>query len=361
MIPFEDLAKSNQIFFDDYRREFDKSLARGKFILSDNVIEFENNYAAFCESKYFTSMGNGTDAITIALKSFDFKENSEIIVAANTFIASILAIINAGLKPVLVEPNVENYTIDIQKIESKINSKTVAIIAVHLYGKCCDMDSMNDLSKKYNLKIIEDCAQAHGARYKNKIAGSFGHIGAHSFYPTKILGALGDAGGCTSNDSELAAKLNSMRNYGSSIKYHNEILGLNSRMDELQAGFLLVKLKRIDEILCHKQKLAHLYFKNLKSDYIVPVLDPDYKDVYYIFNIRHPKRDKLKKFLLKNGIGTEIHYPIAPHQQKSMKFLFEKDTFPITELLHATNLSLPISMCHMNDDVEKVVELLNKF
>tara|TARA_B110000240_G_C13287773_1_gene362901 strand:- start:36 stop:707 length:672 start_codon:yes stop_codon:yes gene_type:complete len=222
------------------------------------------------------------------------------------------------------------------------------------------MDPIIKIAKKYNLKIIEDCAQAHGAKYKGKVAGSFGQIGAHSFYPTKNLGAIGDAGAITTNDIDLANKLKALRNYGSKIKYVNEYIGFNSRLDEIQAGFLLIKLKALNKINDHKRMLAKLYFDNLKINFILPVIDDDYFDVYHIFNIRHPKRDTLRKFLLSNNIKTEIHYPIPPNKQKATQELTHGD-YPISEEIHQTTLSLPISFFHKKEDIYNVIDVINVF
>jgi dTDP-4-amino-4,6-dideoxygalactose transaminase len=261
----------------------------------------------------------------------------------------------------LVEPSIDTYNIDPDKIEAVITSKTKAIVVVHLYGKACDMDPIIALCKKYNLKLIEDCAQSHGATYKGKHTGTFGEFGAFSFYPTKNLGALGDAGAVVCNDVALDKVIRRLRNYGSDIKYYNEVVGYNSRLDELQAAFLSVKLKRLDEINAHKRKLASIYLNNLKTDFVKPVVDKDYFDVYHIFNIRHEKRDNLKEYLLKNGVKTEIHYPVSPSKQKALMGKLDNYNFPISEKIHATTLSLPISFFHTESDVNKVIEVMNKF
>ena len=234
-------------------------------------------------------------------------------------------------------------------------------MVVHLYGKVCNMDAINDIAHRYNLKVIEDCAQAHGASYKNKKAGTWGDIGAFSFYPTKNLGALGDGGGITTNNKDYYLTIKKLRNYGSDIKYYNDIVGYNSRLDELQAGFLSIKLKKLDNINAHKRMLAQIYINNLKEDFIKPLQHKDYFDVYHIFNIRHPRRDALKEYLLKNNIKTEIHYPVAPHKQKAVEWLFKAKTFALSEEIHATTLSLPISYFHTKEDVYRVIELMNKF
>jgi dTDP-4-amino-4,6-dideoxygalactose transaminase len=234
-------------------------------------------------------------------------------------------------------------------------------MVVHLYGKVCDMDAIIKVALRHNLKIIEDCAQAHGAMYKGKKAGSFGHVGAFSFYPTKNLGALGDGGALTTSDKQLFQTVNTLRNYGSDQKYHNELLGYNSRLDELQAALLMIKLKKLDAINEHKRKLAQLYLHQLKDDFIKPLVHEDYFDVYHIFNIRHPKRDALREYLLKNEIKTEIHYPVAPNKQKAMIGIIETQHTPIAEEIHNTTLSLPISYFHTESEIVYVINKMNQF
>ena len=259
----------------------------------------------------------------------------------------------------LVEPDIHTYNIDPLKIEEKITKNTKAIMVVHLYGKACDMEPIMQIAGKYKLPVIEDCAQAHGAMYKGQKVGTFG-IGAFSFYPTKNLGALGDAGAITTNDQEKKDLFMALRNYGSKIKYQNDYIGYNSRLDEIQAGLLSVKLKYLDKINRHKRDLAAIYLKELKDDFIKPSVSSDYFDVYHIFNIRHPKRDELKEYLLKNDIKTDIHYPIPPNKQKAMEGIIIGE-YPISEEIHRTTLSLPISFGHTEDDIYKVVETINKF
>ena len=360
MIEFENLAKLNQSFFDDYKKSFATTLDSGWFILGENVKKFEQDFANYCNSKYCAGVASGLDALILSLRAFEFEKDDEVIVPSNTYIATILAILQNNLKPVLVEPNIQTYNIDPAKIEEKITPKTRAIMVVHLYGQVCEMDPILKICKKYNLKLIEDCAQAHGATYKGQKAGSFGDFGAFSFYPTKNLGCLGDGGGITSDSVELIEKIQCLRNYGSNTKYYNEIIGFNSRLDEVQAGFLAIKLAKLDEINQHKNKLATIYHQNLKSDFIRPIIDPSYYHIYHIFNIRHEKRDKLKEFLLKNEIKTEIHYPVAPHKQKALQGIINGD-YKISQEIHNTTLSLPISYSHNEKDIEKVVEVLNKF
>jgi dTDP-4-amino-4,6-dideoxygalactose transaminase len=360
MIEYENLQKLNSSFINEFKLKFDEVSNSGWYILGKQVIEFEKNFSNFLQIKHCIGVGNGLDALSLGLRQFDYPPNSEIIVPSNTYIATILSIIQNNLIPVLVEPNLDTYNIDPKKIEEKINTRTRSIMVVHLYGKCCDMESIMKLANKYNLSIIEDCAQSHGAQFKGKNSGTFGEIGAFSFYPTKNLGALGDAGCIVTNNDLIYDKIKILRNYGSNIKYHNEVIGYNSRLDELQAAFLLVKLKYLRNINNHKIKLASLYMEGLKSDFIKPIVHQDYKDVYHIFNIRHKKRDLLKDHLFKQGIITEIHYPIAPHSQIALKNII-KDDFPISSEIHKTTLSLPISYFHTENDICKVIDAANSF
>jgi len=360
MIEYENLGKLNQPFFQEYQYEFEKVLKSGWYVLGGQVSSFEAEFSTFLGGNYFVGLASGLDALDIALRIFKFKKGSEVIVPSNTYIATILAVIENGLVPILVEPNISTYNIDPDKVEQAVTSKTVAIIPVHLYGKCCQMDRILEISKRHDLKIIEDAAQAHGAKFKGVCAGNFGELAAFSFYPTKNLGALGDAGGLMCSNAELAESTKMLRNYGSNIKYYNEVVGLNSRLDEVQAAFLRVKLRSLDVIINHKRELANLYLSNIDGDFILPTIDEDYFDVYHIFNIRHPKRDRLRDFLLKNDIKTEIHYPVPPHKQKALKGEILGD-FKISDEIHSTTLSLPISYFHQKSDISKVIEVLNRF
>jgi dTDP-4-amino-4,6-dideoxygalactose transaminase len=357
MIEYENLKLVNEKLFDKYKDSFDKFLNSGWFVLGEQVAQFEEDFARFNNTKHCIGVASGLDALILAIDAFKFPKNSEIIVPSNTYIATILAIVRNGFKPILVEPDINTYNIDPTKIEEKINKSTKAILVVHLYGKACDMDPIVAIAKQYDLKIIEDVAQAHGAKYKDKMVGTFG-VGCFSFYPTKNLGALGDAGAITCDDENYMKKIKSLRNYGSSKKYYNDDLGFNSRLDEIQAGFLSIKLEMLDDITNHKRELAKNYFENLDDRFIKPVVDEDYFDVYHIFNIRHSKRDELKAYLLENGIKTEIHYPLAPHKQKAMEGLIDGE-YPISEVIHNTTLSLPISYFHTKEDVLKVCEVMN--
>lgn len=359
MIEYESLGRLNKSFEEEYLQCFKDLLASGWYILGKQVTTFEEEFAQYCGTKHCIGVASGLDALMLALRSFDFPAGSEVLVPSNTYIATILSILQCGLKPVLVEPDIRTYNIDPHKIEEKITKKTKAIMVVHLYGKACDMDPIMQIANKYELPVIEDCAQAHGAMYKGQKVGTFG-IGAFSFYPTKNLGALGDAGAITTNDPDKNDLFRALRNYGSKIKYQNDYIGYNSRLDEIQAALLSVKLKYLDRINLHKRTLAAIYLKELKDDFIKPNVSSEYFDVYHIFNIRHPRRDELKEYLLKNGIKTDIHYPIPPHQQKAMAGIIEGD-YPISEEIHKTTLSLPVSFGHTSDEINKVIEVMNRF
>ncbi|QQS35230.1 MAG: DegT/DnrJ/EryC1/StrS family aminotransferase [Ignavibacteriales bacterium] len=360
MIEYENLFKANKPFIEEFKLKFADTLNSGWFILGKNVERFEKEFAAYHNAKHCIGLASGLDALILSLVVFDIEKGSEVIVPSNTYIATILAILHAGMKPVLVEPDISTYNIDPERIEEKITPKTKAVMIVHLYGKSCEMDKINSICKKYNLKLIEDCAQSHGALFDGKLTGTFGEFGAFSFYPTKNLGALGDAGAVLTNDDQLAKTIKRLRNYGSDIKYYNELVGYNSRLDEVQAGFLSIKLKRLNEINTHKRNLAEVYHNILKDDFIKPVVDEKYFDVYHIYNIRHPKRDELKEYLLKNEIKTDIHYPVPPHKQIAMRGIVDGN-YPISEEIHKTTLSLPVSFGTTKEEVEKVVEVMNRF
>jgi dTDP-4-amino-4,6-dideoxygalactose transaminase len=360
MIEFENLAKANEEFFPEMKAAFDKFLTKGWFILGDGVSSFEKAFAQYVGSQDCVGVASGLDAIHIALESFDFPKGSEVLVPSNTYIASILPIIHLNLKPVLVEPDINSYNIDPAKIEEKITKTTKALIVVHLYGRTCDMDPILKIAKKHNLKIVEDCAQAHGARYKGKEAGSFGDFGAFSFYPTKNLGALGDAGAITCKESRSVEKIRALRNYGCIKKYTSQYVGYNSRLDEIQAILLTIKLKYLEQINSKKRRLAAIYHNCLKEDFVKPISDAEHYDVYHIYPIRHPQRDRIQKYLFDNGIKTLVHYPVPPHKQNGVsKFL--KGKFPIAEEIHNTILSLPISYGTTEDEVYQVVAILNKY
>ena len=360
MIEYENLGKLNAPFYEEYQQSFNNMLQSGWYVLGQNVEKFEKEFSRFTNTNFTVGVANGLDAITIGLKALNLKPGDEVLVPSNTYIATILSIIHAGLNPVLIEPDIETYNINPRLIEKNISKKSKAIIVVHLYGKACEMDPILSICKKYNLKLLEDCAQSHGALYKGKMTGSFGDFGCFSFYPTKNLGALGDAGAIVCNDEELADRVKQLRNYGSNKKYHNNVIGFNSRLDELQAGFLRIKLKALTKITNHKRMLANIYLSNLNNNFIKPLINEDFYDVYHIFNIRHKKRDELRNYMLKHGVQTEIHYPVAPNKQVALQNIIVND-YPLSNEIHNTTLSLPISYFHSKEDILKECEVMNEF
>ena len=359
MIKFLDLQKINSVYHDQFQEKMKLVLDKGWFILGDEVKLFETNFAAYCNAKYCIGVGNGLDALVLILKAHihlgNLQKGDEVIVSANTYIATILAILQADLVPVLVEPILETYNINPSLIEVKITSKTKAIMPVHLYGQLAEMDKINEIGLRHNLLIIEDAAQAHGIKFKGSNTKAF------SFYPGKNLGALGDAGAITTDDDELAKVLFSMRNYGSEKKYYNELLGYNSRLDELQAAFLNVKLPNLDSENRHRKNSAKRYLTEIKNTKIVlPNVDLFENHVFHLFVIRTINRNELQEYLQQNGIETIIHYPIPPHKQKAMQE-WNSLSFPITEKIHNEVLSLPISPIMSDEEVSFVIEILNNY
>lgn len=361
IIEYENLKKANLPFMDQYREAFNRVMESGWYILGESVRQFEQEFADYCGTRYCCGVANGLDALILALKSFGLEDGDEVLVPSNTYIATILAIVHNRLKPVLIEPDIRTYNMDPHRMEEKISSRTKAVLVVHLYGKLCDMEAIGAIAKKHDLRIVEDCAQAHGASFKGRKAGAFGDFGAFSFYPTKNLGALADAGALTTNEETLFQQVQALRNYGSQKKYYNEVVGFNSRLDEMQAAFLSIKLAWLDRINEHKRKLAGLYLNGLKQDFIKPLVQEDYYDVYHIFNVRHEKRDALREYLAARGVKTEIHYPVAPRDQKAMKGILDDQPSPLAEEIHATTLSLPVSFFHTENDVTQIIGIMNAF
>jgi len=362
MIAYEDLKKVNENFTGLFQKQLIAFLDKGWYVLGEEVKRFENQFAEYNSSPYCVGVANGLDALILGLKVFDFKVGSEVLVPSNTYIATILSILNCGLKPVLVEPTLEDYLIDVNKIEGLINKKTVAIMPVHLYGKSCNMSAIMKLADEYGLKVIEDCAQAHGAEFDGKKVGTFGDVGAFSFYPTKNLGAIGDAGAILLKDITLFEKIKALRNYGSEKKYYNKYQGLNSRLDEIQALFLNIKLPYLDSINLHKQNIAKIYDKYLNNKFIIKPKTNEFlhQNVFHIYPVRTQYRNKLKLYLSEKGVNTEVHYPIPPHQQEGYRQVL-KGNYPISELLHKNLLSLPISYINTEDDILKICRIINSF
>lgn len=366
MIHFLNLKKINQPFEVAFQEKMKQLLEGGWYILGNEVKQFETDFAAYCGTRYCIGVGNGLDALVLIFKAYiqlgKLQKGDEVIVPANTYIASILAVLQTDLIPVLVEPRLETYNINPEEIEAKITSKTKAILPVHLYGQLCEMKAINEISKKHNLLVIEDAAQAHGSQFsENEKAGNLGHAAAFSFYPGKNLGALGDAGAITTNDDELANVLFSMRNYGSKVKYENEIIGVNSRLDELQAAFLNIKLKQLDSENEFRRSMAKRYLSEIKNDKItLPNWDLSQNHVFHLFVIRTADRLALQNYLKDNGIETMIHYPIPPHKQKAL-VNWNQLSFPITEKIHSEVLSIPLNSGLEASEVEHIITILNHY
>lgn len=371
MIKFLDLQKINTQYADELKRVASEVIDSGWYIHGTNVKEFESSLASYLNCKNVIGVGNGLDALRIILKAYIemglMQEGDEIIVPANTYIATILAITDNKLVPVLVEPDINTYNIDISLIEEKITSKTKAIMLVHLYGRVCWSKKLEQIAKKHNLKIIEDNAQAIGAEYNGVKTGVIGDAAGFSFYPGKNLGALGDGGAVSTNDDKLAEVVRALGNYGSKQKYINDYKGLNSRLDEIQAAFLNVKLKHLDAENQKRREIATAYCTNIKNDKIILPINHSslninhYKEhVWHLFVIRCKEREKLQEYLLENGVQTLIHYPIAPHKQEAYRE-FNKISLPITEKIHQEVLSLPVSPVMDQQEINKVVEILNTF
>ena len=361
MIQYENLKKVNEVFEEEFKNQFSLFLNSGQYILGKQVALFENEFASYIGAKYCVGVANGLDALYLSIKVLDFPAGSEIIVPSNTYIATILAIINANCIPVLVEPDIRSYNINPVLIEEKITSKTKAIMPVHLYGRACDMSSICSIAKAHGLFVIEDCAQSHGACINGVKTGNWGNLAGFSFYPTKNLGAIGDGGAVLTNDENLYKKLQALRNYGSEIKYHNKYIGINSRLDEIQAAFLRIKLRGLDKIIAHKRGLAKIYDDLLPENVIKPISLLREENVYHIYNVRTDRRDELKTFLLYKGIQTEIHYPIAPYHQIGYQKIFSGSNYPVSDLIHSTTLSLPISFSNSSDEICKICNDINNF
>ncbi|GAA3569906.1 DegT/DnrJ/EryC1/StrS family aminotransferase [Snuella lapsa] len=366
MIPFLDLKKVNARFDLEFQEKFKQFLEAGHYILGNEVLKFENEFSNYCGVRHCIGLGNGLDALRLILEAYKelgkLKEGDEVILPANTFIASVLAVLHAGLKPILVEPVERTFNIAPNKVSKVFTDKTKAIMAVHLYGQLCDMDALNKIASQYGLLVIEDAAQAHGAIYKNgNKAGNLSHAAAFSFYPTKNLGALGDAGAVVTNNVELAECVKKLRNYGSLKKYENENPGFNSRLDEIQAVFLNVKLKSLDTDNVRRREIAVRYINEINNEQItLPYYNNSQNHVFYTFVVRVDEREKFIKHLDGNGVGWLIHYPIAPHKQKALSG-FNYLRFPITEAIHDTVISLPISPVMTETEVDKVISVVNEF
>lgn len=365
MIKFLDLQKINAKYKDEFQKKFQNFLDSGWYILGNEVKVFETNFAAYCSTKHCIGVANGLDALILIFRAYKelrkLKSGDEVIVPANTYIASIIAILQNDLVPVLVEPNIETYNIDPEEIAKHITPKTKAILAVHLYGQLADMNAINQLAKEHNLLVVEDAAQAHGAELNGSKAGKLSDASGFSFYPGKNLGALGDAGAITTNDDALAKTLFALRNYGSEEKYKNEFIGLNSRLDEIQAGFLNIKLADLDAQNQRRREIAKRYLSEIKNEKIVlPFYDDSVNHVFHLFVIRTSDRKQLQEYLEKHQIQTLIHYPIAPHKQKALES-FSHLSLPITEKIHREVLSIPLSHVLLDAEVSEIINRLNQY
>jgi dTDP-4-amino-4,6-dideoxygalactose transaminase len=371
MIKFLDLKKINDSFEPEISFAIKRVLDSGWYLLGDEIKSFENEYAKFIGTKYCVGVANGLDALRLILNTYKvlgyMQDGDEIIVPANTFIASVLAITDNRLIPVLVEPDINTYNIDPYKIEERISERTKAIMIVHLYGRNAMHPEIQRLVEKFNLKLIEDNAQAQGCFYGAKRTGSIGDIAGHSFYPGKNLGALGDAGAVTTNDDELGNAVRTIANYGSKVKYQSLYKGLNSRLDEIQAAVLRVKLPRLDSDNQRRREIAQYFVSNIKNQFIIlpesyksELIKKDPGHIWHLFVIRSDRRDKLQEYLTSNGIQTTIHYPIAPHKQQAYTELNDL-SLPLTERIQDEVLSLPISPVMTDDEVNYIVKVINDF
>lgn len=365
MIKLLDLQAITNMHSDEYKEAVNRVIDSGWFLQGTENKRFEENYAKYIGSKHCVAVANGLDALRLIMRAYIelgiMKEGDEIIVPANTYIATILAITENNLKPILIEPKYENLEIDIDKIENSITPKTKGIMTVHLYGRIAYNEKLRNICKKYNLKLMEDCAQAHGCKWKGTKVGALGDAAAHSFYPGKNLGALGDAGAITTNDEELASVIRALANYGSQKKYIFKYVGMNSRMAETDAAVLDIKLKYLDEDNAKRQELATFYYEKINNPLIIlPTHIPNENNVYHQFPILCERRDELQKYLEEQGIQTLIHYPIPPHKQECYKE-WNNDSYPITEKIHAQELSIPMNQVITFQEAQIIVDAINNF
>lgn len=366
MIKFLDLQKLNARFNDEFKEAYYKFLSSGRYILGDGVKDFEKNFASYCVAKYCIGTANGLDALILIFKAYiklgKLKKGDEVLVPANTYIASILSVIHSDLIPVFIEPDNETFNISPIEIEKIITAKTKAILAVHLYGQLANINAINSLAKANNLLVIEDGAQAHGAIYQDgKRAGNLGDVAGFSFYPSKNLGALGDGGGVTTNDEELASMIYKLRNYGTSSKNKHEYIGHNSRLDEIQAMFLSIKIKKLDEDNARRVQIAKQYLSNISTKKIkLPFFTYSNDHVFHQFVVRVENRQEFVSYLANNQLETLIHYPIPPHKQKAFSE-YVNLKLPVTERIHDTVVSIPLNPVLTKVEINTIIELLNTY
>ncbi len=362
-IPFVSFLPMERELDSELRQAFDRVFSRSWYIEGVEDEAFEKAFAEYCGVHYCVGVGNGLDALMLALKALEIGEGDEVIVPSNTYIATALAVTYVGAKPVFVEPKIETFNIDPDRIEAAITGNTKAIMPVHLYGQACDMDPIMDIARVHHLKVVEDCAQAHGATYKGRKVGTFGDAAGFSFYPGKNLGALGDAGATVTNDEGLAQKIRALGNYGSDYKYHHIYKGNNSRLDEMQAAFLAAKLPVLDKMNEERRRIAQRYMSEISNPLVtLPTVEEAYVPVWHIFAIRCKNRDQLERFLTDAGIGTNKHYPIPMHLQKCYADLgFKEGDFPIAEEISRTELSIPMYYGMTEAEISHVIDTINAF
>jgi dTDP-3-amino-3,4,6-trideoxy-alpha-D-glucose transaminase len=356
-IPFLELRPNYLELKDELDAAWRRVMDSGWYLLSRELESFEQEYAAYCGAKHCVGVGSGLDALHLGLRAWEIGPGDEVIVPSNTFIATWLAVTLAGATPVPVEPDPKTFNLDPERVAAAITPRTRAIIPVHLYGQPADMDSIIAIAEKHGLKVLEDAAQAQGARYKGRGAGSLGHAAAHSFYPSKNLGAFSDGGAVTTDDAALADKVRALRNYGSKSKYCHERIGINSRLDELQAAFLRVKLAKLNEWNARRKTIAHYYLNQLQRlpELVLPFVPADIEPSWHLFVVRHPRRDELQRHLAEAGVGTLIHYPVPPHLSRAYSDSRQcQGAYPIAEEQSRTVLSLPIGP-HLNREAQNHV------
>lgn len=362
-IPFVSFLPLEHELDKDLREAFERVYKRSWYIDGEEDEAFEVAFAEYCGAKYCVGVGNGLDALMLSLRALGISYGDEVIVPSNTFIATALAVTYVGATPVFVEPKIETFTINPDLIEAAITNKTKAIIPVHLYGQPCNMDPIMAIAKKYDLKVVEDCAQAHGAKYKGKRVGTFGDAAGFSFYPGKNLGALGDAGAVVTNDLELAKMVRALGNYGSDYKYHHIYKGNNSRLDEIQAAFLAAKLPSLEKVNSERRRIADRYLSEIRNEKVVlPTVGEDVIPVWHVFGVRCNERDAFERHLNDKGIGTNKHYPIPMHLQECYKDLgFTEGTYPIAEEISRTELSIPMYYGMTDEEIQYVIDVINNY
>lgn len=362
-IPFVSFLPMEEELREDIRNAFENVFSSSRYIDGTEDKRFEVAFAQFCGTDYCVGVGNGLDALFLILKALEIGEGDEVIVPSNTFIATALAVSYTGAIPIFVEPDINTFTINPELIEEVISHRTKAIMPVHLYGQACDMDPIMKLAHKYNLRIVEDCAQAHGARYKGRLVGTFGDAAGFSFYPGKNLGALGDAGAVVTNNKYLADKVRALSNYGSDYKYHHIYKGHNSRLDEIQAAFLCAKLPHLERMNSARRSIATKYSAGIKNPKVIlPTISPDNLHVWHIYGVRCDKRDELEAYLNDKGISTNKHYPTPIHLQECYSDLkIPKGALPIAEEISNTELSLPMYYGMTSEEIDYVIDVINSF